>query len=191
MKKILIFGDSMVRVLKDFKFGFPVYVKSWGGAKLNRFFSNKILQKVNHELLNSMIVVILHFGTNNVGALNVKTRQTPSIFIEELEFLLNRLHGLPGVSIIVSSILPRPQGDLKSVICETNALIKRACSMYPINVRISFSYKNFLIKSADGYVVNELLFRIGDIHLNSEGRDVLGQILVIAIKHSKFRKISS
>lgn len=176
----------MVRGLRHKEFSFPAFVMSWGGAKLNCGFSKKIVDYVMQQIRDCEVIVILHFGANNIGARRVETRQVPEVFVNELKCLLNELSVMQNVSVVVSSILPRPGGDLKVETMMANSLVKALCNDYGENVRFSHSYKPFLKNDCGDYSVDDSLFKSGDIHLNLVGREKFESVLNIAAENAKF-----
>lgn len=184
---MLLFGDSMVKRLRVSNFTFPVKVFGWGGEKLGPNTRKKIWRELLKQDRRTRQVIVVHFGTNNVGALNPKTRQSPETFVTELRVTIDKLHTLKNVSVVVSSILPRPKSFFKTEISRANRLAIFLCCKYKDNVRFCLSYKGFL-KTIENNVVsiNESLFYDGDIHLNNPGCRKLEEILDLAARHAKF-----
>lgn len=184
---ILLFGDSMVKRLNVSNFSMPVRLFGWSGEKLGPDSREKIHKELRKQDRRTKHVIILHFGTNNVGGFNPRTRQSPEKFVRELRVTINELHRLKNVSVVVSSILPRPGSYFKNEISKANKLARSLCCKYKDNVRFCLSYKDFLMKTEmNNTFVDESLFNEEDIHLNYRGRRKLENILDIAAQHAKF-----
>lgn len=181
---VLIFGDSMTKVLKKTDFQHPAKIKSWGGAKIRTPISNQIQTMIPGQDLRK--IVIIHMGTNNIAGRNPATRQSADIFIKHLEKLLDDIHDNRNISLILSSILPSRHGLFQKEITEANAVIKSLATKYGKNVKHCGSYRGFLQKNFSGqFIVNNPLFR-DEVHLNKKGGLILANTLKIAIRHAHF-----
>lgn len=76
---VRIYGDSMVRGLGVPQCRYPVTVRSWSGGKIGNPISGYILRDVEEYYRLSpptgrRLIVILHFGSNNIGCRNQDRR---------------------------------------------------------------------------------------------------------------------
>lgn len=162
------------------------FIYAWGGRKIDELTRNDIKDCLKDRNLGVRTVVILHFGTNNIGARNVSTRQAPEHFVREMALLLNELYLYENVSIVVSSILPRPTYELITEIETANTLLETFCKNFNSpNVKFVRSYRSFRDLNNESYVVKRDLFS-DNIHLNDKGARKLAENFSTIVHHARF-----
>lgn len=175
--QVIVFSDSMGRSLQPqhFHSKLDVTIHCRRGAKLDKKMAGEILECVGQTSAN--VVLVLHFGTNNIGCRNHGMRRSPNDFKQRLTLLLNKLRMMSNVSVVVSSILPRITEPLTETILEANKLASLACKKQcSKRVKFAYTYRAFLKKRANGKFDADLgLYHSDGLHLSTRGSLVLAQ----------------
>lgn len=178
--EIALYGDS---ILRDFRNSKTQEVHCQRGGKINPSTPHEIIKNLTKKK-NSHTVIIIHYGTNNLGAKNKQTRQTIEKFLEIMKQTLDTLQHVKRISIIISSILPRDKHDLTKTIIAANTALKNLCKTYPEHIRFLHSYRLFLNTQKS---MNQDLFS-DQIHLTAEGTKKLQTLFEIAAQRAIFLK---
>lgn len=179
--KVYIFGGSTVKGLSGNMFKrHDVTIRGVGGAKINEQVTRDIVEEVNLAVRTAKVVVILHYGTNNIGCRNPNARQTVEEFCSNLRHCVNCLSEIIGVGVIVRTILPRPLDC--SVMLEkvktANKMMLLMCKEFGNNVVIGNVHKPFLkmCNSKNNVVTNLETFATDMFHLNDMGKLILTEV---------------
>lgn len=187
-KRVIVFGDSMVRGLEVKCFPWPTEVIAWGGAKMNAATRADIHRRLATLDVTMKYVLVFHFGTNNVGSRNPNTRQTPAEFCGEMEKLLDSLSCVRNYSVVVSQIIPRPKKEYLEEIKLANRLLRVLCHKYGRNVRICRTGIQFLHAVGKESAPALDFFSNDGIHLNWRGKVKLSEWFAASVKPVQFLK---
>lgn len=172
--------------------------------------SEFIFRQTSELAINFQVITLIHFGSNNIGAKNLKTRQSVKLFLEYFTELLENLVKIEKVRLLLSTIISRDNHGLTNKVKETNSGIIKACKIYWPKTKVIKTHTQFLVNCqppktrrnkrkrhrletkrevtqscqelGTGFATDFSLFKNDKLHLNQSGAKILTEAYKKAVE---------
>lgn len=179
---VLLYGDSITRDTPYIRIKPPDKFtrQCVGGRRLTPETAFDIIQLVNSCREGRDVMIVLQLGSNNLGNRNPRFTQTVDEYITLLKQTIRELITLTPVTIIVCTLLPRP--DINDKIREANRKIQKFCASITsakARILVCNAHVPFLNPAPcrETVTVNRELYKPDGIHLKPLGQRLLSQRL--------------
>lgn len=164
--KVAMFGDSILRFVKEERIIHPCKKYFRGGYRLNEKSSQDVLSFL--ENFSNLKILLLHIGTNNLYD-KEKNLILDDHFYNMYRTLINEvLDRYPNLVILISSVLPRVAPNSKEVVFTVNEKLRSIAKEYNKSRKVQFiaSYKSFIDNKKS---IKSNLYIKDNLHLSVDG----------------------